>query len=143
MLKTITINSIWKGKMRVEGEAGTHTMVIDQPEKMGGSDAGPNPLEYFLLALGGCLGTVAAIIARQERIDLRDFSVEIEGDYDVDFLMGKTEEGRAGFTQIREKVFIDADMTDAEKEAFFKKVSARCPVTDSIHYETETTFTIL
>lgn len=140
MIKTVNIKSTWKGKMRVDGAAGTHTMVIDQPKQMGGADAGPNPMEYFLLALGGCLGTMAAIIARQKRIDLRDFSVEIEGDYDVDFLMGKTEEGRAGFTQIREKVFIEADMTDEEKRAFFKDVASRCPVTDNIHYETEVTF---
>lgn len=142
MKKTVNIKSTWKGKMRVEGEAGTHIMIIDQPKQMGGDDAGPNPMEYFLLALGGCLGTVAAIISRQRRIDLRDFSVEIEGDYDVDFLMGKTEESRAGFTQIREKVYIDADMTDVEKKNFFIDVASRCPVTDNIHYETEVTLEV-
>ncbi len=58
-----------------------------------------NPLEYQLVALGGGMGTIAAIIAKQERIDLRGFSAAVEGDLDTDFLMGKTTEGQAGFTE--------------------------------------------
>lgn len=132
MIKTEKSRSVWKGNMRVEGYAGNHTVVIDQPSNMGGSDAGPNPLEALLISLGSCLCMVAAIVARQERIDLRDISVEVEGDYDVDFLMGKSQDGRSGFIEIREKVRIDADLSDEEKVAFYEKVHSRCPVTGSI-----------
>jgi uncharacterized OsmC-like protein len=75
-------------------------------------------------------------VAMQERIELRGFSVEIEGDYDTDFLLGKTQEGRAGFIEIREKVIIDADLTDEEKKSFFEKLHSRCPVTDTILNQT-------
>jgi uncharacterized OsmC-like protein len=85
-----------------------------------------------LVALGGCLGTIAAIIAKQERIDLRGFSAAVEADLDTDFLMGKTTEGRPGFTEIRVSVEIDADMTTEEKEAFLHKVDARCPISDNL-----------
>lgn len=132
MIKTENIQSAWKGGMRVDNLSGDHTMIIDQPADMGGTNVGPNPLAFLLMALGGCLATVAAIVARQEQIELRGFSIEVEGDYDVDFLMGKSEEGRAGFTEIRQIVKIDADLTDEEKAAFFEKVHSRCPVTDTI-----------
>jgi uncharacterized OsmC-like protein len=122
--------------MRVEAQAKNHTLIIDQPADMGGDDAGPNPLEYLLIALGSCLGTVAAIVARQERIKLEGFSVEIEGDYDLDFLMGKTTDGEGGFLEIRQNVSIDADLTDEEKSAFFAKVHSRCPVTGSLFNQT-------
>ena len=140
MINTAKTTSTWKEGMHVDNQAGAHTLIVDQPEQMGGTDAGANPMEYFLIALGGCQATMAAIIAKQESIDLEGFSMELEGDYDVDFLMGKTEEGRAGFSEIREKVFIQADLTDEEKQTFFEKVHTRCPVTDSIRNQTHITY---
>ncbi len=132
MQKTITINSTWMGGMRIDVQARDHMLIVDQPDGMGGKDEGPNPLEYQLVALGGCMGTIAAIIAKQERIDLRGFSAAVEGDLDTDFLMGKTTEGQAGFTEIRVAVEIDADMTAEEKQAFLHRVDARCPISDNL-----------
>jgi uncharacterized OsmC-like protein len=137
MIMTEKISSSWKGGMRVDNQTDGHQMIIDQPVGMGGENEGPNPLAYLLIALGGCLATVAAIVARQEQVDLRGFSIEVEGDYDVDFLMGNTKEGRAGFSEIREMVEIDADLTDDEKAAFFEMVHSRCPVTDTILRQTQ------
>lgn len=139
MIKTVKTQSAWKGDMRVEAQANNHTLIIDQPANMGGDDAGPNPLEYLLVALGSCLGTVAAIVARQEGIALEGFSIDVEGDYDLDFLMGKTQEGMGGFLEIRQKVSIDADLTDDEKTEFFEKVHSRCPVSGSLLNETRIT----
>jgi uncharacterized OsmC-like protein len=139
MIKTVKTQSTWKDAMRVEGQANNHRLIIDQPADMGGGDAGPNPLEYLLVALGSCLGTVAAIVAKQEGIKLEGFSLEIEGDYDLDFLMGKTQEGDGGFLEIRQKVSIDADLDDEKKTAFFEKVHSRCPVTGSLLNETRIT----
>lgn len=140
MKNTVRTKSTWKEGMRVESQAGAHMVIIDQPEQMGGKDAGANPMEYLLFSLGGCLAMMAAIIAKQERIDLVDFSIELEGDYDVDLLMGRTKEGQAGFLEIRETVFIDADVSDEEKEVFFEKVHERCPVTNTIRNQTPIKF---
>ena len=142
MLKTVQTRSTWTGGMRVDAQAREHNVIIDQPRDFGGSDAGANPMEHFLFALGSCLGTVAAIVARQEQIELRNFAVEIEGDFDVDYLMGKTKEGRAGFTEIRASVYIDADMTPEEKADFFSIVDSRCPVTGSILNDTSINFVV-
>jgi len=142
MIKTMKINATWKGAMRVDTTARDHTVIIDQPQEMGGENAGANPLEIFLFALGSCMGTVAAIIAKQERIDLRGFNIEIEGDVDVDFLMGKTKEGRAGFTEIRVVVDIDADLTDEEKTEFFERVDERCPISDNMINNTALVFNV-
>jgi putative redox protein len=130
MFKTVKVGSTWQGGMRIDVKAGNHTIIVDQSPSGGGKDEGANPLEFQLVALGGCLGTIAAIISRQEHLGLKGFSVDLEADIDTDYLMGKTTEGRAGFTQIRVNAHIDADMTDEEKKAFLKKVDARCPISD-------------
>jgi uncharacterized OsmC-like protein len=132
MMKTEKTRATWQCGMRVEGQAGAHILNIDQLGDMGGTDTGPNPMQYLLISLGSCVCTVAAIVARQQRIDLRGFSIEVEGDYDLDFIMGKKQDGRSGFTEIREKIFIDADLNEAEKVAFYEEIHRRCPVTGSL-----------
>lgn len=74
----------------------SHPFVIDQPKMAGGNDEGPNPLEVFLASLPACICAIGRIIATQRRIPLRGIDVQVEGDIDKDFLMGKTTEiGRA------------------------------------------------
>jgi len=140
MKRTLKTTGTWQGGFRVDLQAGNHKIIIDQPQSGGGNDEGPNSLDALLFSLGGCLGTMAVIIAKQERINLRGFDMEIEGDYDSDNLMGKTTEGRAGFTEIRVKVNIDADLTDEEKQDFFHKVDSRCPTSDNLMNATPIVF---
>ncbi len=110
----------------------SHPFTIDQPKPMGGSDMGANPLEFFLSSLGGCICAIGRIIARQERLNVRMIDVVVEGDIDKDFLLGKTEEGRAGFQEIRLHVDVDADMTTEEKQEFLEKIGKRCPIADNV-----------
>lgn len=110
----------------------SHPFIVDQPKMAGGNDEGPNPLELFLSSLPACICAIGRIIANQRRIKLRGIEVEVEGDIDKDFLMGKTTEGRAGFTEIRSFVHIDADLTKEEKEAFLKDIAIRCPIADNM-----------
>ncbi len=142
MISTIKVSGTWKGGYRVDVQAGDHVMIVDQPEAGGGKNEGPNPLEIILAALASCLGTIAAIIARQERIELRDFDVTVEGDIDKAYLLGKTKEGRSGFTEIRVMVNIDADMTDEEKKAFLARVDDRCPISDNVIKNTKVVFDV-
>ena len=74
---------------------------------------------------------------------MNGFSFEINGDVDKAYLMGKTKEGRAGFTDIRVKINIDADMTDEEKQAFFNRVDERCPVSDNLINKTNVVFEVV
>lgn len=110
----------------------SHPYVIDQPKMAGGNDEGPNPLEVFLSTLPACICAIGRIIANQRRIDLRGIRVEVEGDIDKDFLLGKTTEGRAGFTELRSFVTIDADLTNEEKEALLHDIETRCPIADNM-----------
>jgi len=110
----------------------SHSFIIDQPKAAGGNDEGPNPLELFLASLPACICAIGRIIANQRNIKLRGIEVEVEGDIDKDFLLGKTTEGRAGFTEIRSYVHIDADMSQTEKEAFLMEIAIRCPIADNM-----------
>ncbi len=114
----------------------SHDMIIDQPKAAGGTDLGANPLEYYLSGLAGCMCAIARIIATQRKIALAGMEVTVEGDIDKNFLLGKTQEGRAGFTELRLLVKVDAPLSDEEKIAFIHDVEKRCPVADNIENTT-------
>jgi len=130
-ISTVKINANMGSGFRTEIGC-SHPFVIDQPKMAGGTDEGPNPLEIFLSSLPACICAIGRIIAMQRKIDLRGIQVEVEGDIDKDFLMGKTQEGRSGFTEIRSMVKIDADMSDEEKNSFLHEIEMRCPIADNM-----------
>lgn len=131
MISTIKVNAKMGSSFRTEIGC-SHPFVIDQPKAGGGNDEGPNPLEVFLSALPACICAIGRIIAMQRKIELRGIEVEVEGDIDKGFLLGQTKEGRAGFTEIRSFVKIDADMTDDEKNAYLHEIEERCPIADNM-----------
>ncbi len=130
--KTVTVESKLGDKFVIESDIRGHKVVIDQPSNAAGTDTGPTPLELMFASLAGCIGTIGRIVAMQNRIDLRGMDIKVEGPLDTDGLLGKPIEGRVGFEDITITVNVDADMTDAEKEAFLHEVDARCPVSENL-----------
>jgi len=134
--KNVSIEASVGETFEVSLKARKHELIIDQTESGGGKDKGPSPLEYLFFALGGCICTVARIVAKQQRLEVRNVTTRVEGELDLDVLMGKNKEARPGFSGIKVYTKIDADMTREEKEAFLKEVDARCPVSDNLHGQT-------
>lgn len=110
----------------------SHPFIIDQPKAAGGTDLGANPLEVYLSSLAGCVCAIGRIIAKQRRLEVNGLDVKVEGDIDKDYLLGKTQEGRAGFVELRVFVEVDAPMSAEEKDAFVEDIEKRCPVADNI-----------
>jgi putative redox protein len=132
-VKHVRVEAHMGERFRIESTIGNHALVVDQPKTAGGDDAGPTPLEYFFLSLAGCIATIARIAAKQKRIALRSMDVTVEGDLDVEGLLGRNPEAPVGFSGITATVKMDADMSQQEKEAFVREVDRRCPVSVNIH----------
>jgi len=130
--KTVKVSAQLFEKYRIEVQADNHVVKIDQPVSGSGSDTGPNPLALQLSTLAGCIGTVARIVAKRQQLPLQGMTIDVEGDIDTDYLLGRTKEGRAGFQSIRVKVNVDADMTAEAKEKFIHEVDARCPISENL-----------
>lgn len=54
----------------------------DEPEQLGGTNTGPNPVEQVLGALGNCLAVGYAANATAAGITIRDMTVRVDGDLD-------------------------------------------------------------
>ncbi len=57
-----------------------HWVNLDGPEDFGGFSAGPRPMEYMLLGLAGCAAMDVLSILRKKRIELNDFTMEIQAE---------------------------------------------------------------
>jgi putative redox protein len=135
-VKTFNVQAKLGEKFTIESKIGNHTLYVDQPQTGGGNDKGPTPMEVLLLALASCIMTVGRIIARQKRITLRTMEVNVEGDVDLEVLLGKSKANRAGYGGIKAIVTIDADMSPEEKKAFLVELEERCPVSDNLLHTT-------
>jgi putative redox protein len=56
---------------------GTHRLVTDEPERLGGEGSGPAPHELFPAALAACVSTTLVMYARTKEWELGDVSVDV------------------------------------------------------------------
>jgi uncharacterized OsmC-like protein len=118
------------GRFRSDVSIRDHSLTIDEPVAIGGSDLGPSPAEVILAALGSCQEITYRAYATAMGITLDRVSVELEGDIDFRGFFAIDDAVRPGFDKIRAVVKIESDAPMAELEKLRKVVNAHCPVLD-------------
>ena len=121
-----------KSKTKVEVVARDFKMTIDEPEAWGGEDHGPNPVEYLLGALAGCLNVVGHIVAEEMNFDFNGLEIQIEGGLNPAKFLGKPSDERTGFQFIEVKIKPDTNVNQDILAEWLKKIEERCPVSDNI-----------
>lgn len=129
---TFRIQGRSESAARTRVQARGFTLVLDEPPDLGGTDQGPNPVEYLLAALAGCINVVGHMVAKELGFELRGLEVDAEGRLDPARLLRGSEDTRAGFQEIGVRVRVDADADDETLAAWLSRVEARCPVSDNL-----------
>ena len=111
----------------------------DHPEIFASEDRGATPVEYVLVGLGACLTAGVAAIAQHRNIQLRSVSATIEGDMDVQGILGIDSDVRNGFDGIRVKFKVDANASREDIEALLAQSQKRSAVFDIITNPTNVT----
>jgi putative redox protein len=62
---------------RQEIVVGKHGLVGDEPVSAGGGDAGPDPYDYLLTALGVCTSMTVGLYARRKQLPLENITVSL------------------------------------------------------------------
>jgi uncharacterized OsmC-like protein len=109
-----------------EDDTRTDAFVLDadEPPLIAGNDTAPNPVEYVLHALAGCLTTTMVYHASVRGIAIESCESYLEGDLDLRGLLGMSDEVRKGFNHVRVtmKVKSDADEATLKELAMFSAV---------------------
>jgi putative redox protein len=119
---------------RTEVTAGRHALVADEPESVGGTDAGPTPYDYLLTALGSCTGMTLRMYADRKDWPLDQATVHLSHEtvHATDCDHCDTEEGK--IDRIRRDIELEGDLTPEQRERLLE-IANKCPVHRTLHGE--------
>lgn len=104
----------------------------DHPAVLVGADNGPTPVEYVLHALATCLTAGLVNIAAARGIDLRSVESTVEGDIDLQGILGMNDEVRNGYQGIKVSFRIEGDASEEQLAGLLAQSKARSAVFDIV-----------
>ncbi len=114
----------------------------DHPEIFASEDNGATPVEYVLVGLASCLTGGIATIAQYRNIQLRSVIATVEGDMDLQGILGIDSDVRNGYDGIRVSYKIDADASDDDIRALVAQSQKRSAVYDMLTSPTNVTVVV-
>ena len=102
----------------------------DHPRVLVGEDNGPTPVEYLLHALATCLTAGLANIAAARGIDLDEIESTVEGDIDLQGILGMNDQVRNGYQGIKISFRIRGDAPEEVLAGLLEQSKARSAVFD-------------
>ena len=118
--------------MVVESGGRGFRIISDEPKHLGGTDTGMNPVETLLCAIGACQCMSARFFARSLKIDMAEFSVDVEGSLDNKGFLKADSGIRPGLQEIRVMVRIKAKASEEKIAEMLALVEERCPVGETV-----------
>ncbi len=105
--------------------ARSHHWLADEPEGIGGTDAGPTPYEHLLAALGTCTTMTMRMYADRKKWPVRDITVHLRHSK-------KPGEDGKPVDHIHRDIQMDGDLTDEQRTRMLQ-IADRCPVHRTLH----------
>lgn len=95
---------------------GGHTVVVDEPVAVGGTDAGPSPTRLVAAALAGCVAVTMEMYADRKGWDIGSTEVDVDVEYE-------------GFAprSFAVTVRLPAGLSDEQRQRLLA-IARRCPV---------------
>jgi uncharacterized OsmC-like protein len=103
-----------------------------EPPVLLGNNEGANPVEFLLHALAGCVTTTFILHAMARGITIRELSTELEGDLDLQGLLGLDDSVSAGYEQIRIRMHVKADCSEKQLDDLLSYAQQHSPVCNTV-----------
>ena len=108
----------------------TFSLEADHPAVLVGEDNAPLPVEYLLYGLASCIISGVANIAAARGVTLTEVEARVEGDIDVQGILGLSNEVRNGYEKIRAEFSIKGDAPEEKLRQIVEQSKARSAVFD-------------
>jgi uncharacterized OsmC-like protein len=114
----------------------------DHPQVFASEDNAPTPVELVLSGLASCLTAGVAAVAQMRGIQLYAVKATLEGDMDLQGILGIDNDVRNGFGAIRVHFDISADASDDDIKALVAQSQKRSAVFDIVTNPTNVFVTV-
>jgi uncharacterized OsmC-like protein len=104
----------------------------DHPALLVGKDNGPTPVEFLLHSLAACLTAGLANIAAARGVTLTSVRTTVEGDIDLNGILGLDPEVRNGYQAITVRMTVEGDAPAETLRDLVERSRARSAVYDVI-----------
>ena len=102
----------------------------DHPKVLCGEDNAPAPVEWVLHALAACLTAGIANISAARGVTLHSVECSVEGDIDLQGILGLSDKVRNGFQAIRVNYTVKGDAPEEKLRQIVDQARARSAVFD-------------
>ena len=120
----VATRSMYLGPHRVIRDFG---FAIDEPRQLLGLNSAPNPQEYLLGALAGCMAVVYTIGASLLEVHLESLQIQIDGKLDLRGMMGLADDVPVQLQDVSYVIRVQGDGTGEQYEALHERVKRYSP----------------
>lgn len=123
----VVVEESGQGKYRQRVTAGGHTLIADEPKSAGGDDAGPNPYEFLLAALGACTSMTLRMYADLKKLPLEKITVTLQHEkiHAEDCADCETKEGK--LDRILRIIDLEGSLSEDQRKRLLE-IADKCPV---------------
>jgi uncharacterized OsmC-like protein len=114
----------------------------DEPPFLLGENRAPNPVEYLLHGMAGCITTTFVYYAAAEGIEVEEVESTLEGDIDLRGLLGIAPIN-PGYQNIRMEMRVKADAPEAKLAELLDLAQRRSPAFNSVVRPVPTEVTLI
>ena len=114
-MNKVVITGNGKGRYQQEVSIGQHQLLADEPESLGGDDAGPSPMDFVLTGLGACTAITLRMYAEKKGLDIERISVTLEHQ--------RSPEGKH---QVHRVVVVEGNLSEEQRTRLLE-IANRCP----------------
>ncbi|HYW33826.1 MAG TPA: OsmC family protein [Balneolaceae bacterium] len=108
--------------------AGRHELTGDEGRNVqGGKDAGPDPYDYLLMALGSCTVMTVKMYARHKEWPVEDIYIELRHNKKHNEDCENCDDKKSRIDFIEKELIVEGDLSEEQVDRLLE-ISQRCPV---------------
>lgn len=116
--------------------AGQHTIIADEPESLGGYDAGMAPYELLLSSLGACTAMTLKMYVDRKKLPVTNIEVHLNFEKirpeDCEGCSPEEIAGKSEIHYISRIIYVEGQLSPDQEERL-KYIASRCPVHLTLH----------
>ena len=127
-----TVQGFWGAGQEDSSRETPFELDVSEPPLLFGHNEAPNPAEFLLHALAGCLTLTIVNVAAARKVTLAEVSSTLEGIMDARGATGLDDSYRNGFEEIRVSFSIKGDASPEKLQELVERATARSVVYDTL-----------